>query len=114
MSYELIELIAIIMVCFVLIIRPVLARFLPSAAVKFNKFYPYAMQAFAYVEKSISDDYGLEENDPVFAKMAHKSDLFLKKFLDFSTIATGEKPNAKMLEEAKKLAAALAFKGKKK
>ena len=108
MNYEMYELIAIIVACAVIVFDKIAERFYPDIAKKFEKYYPMAMRAFSWVEANVPDTFGAGEDDPKYAKMVHKADLFLKKFTEFS-IAYGLKtPSKKLISEAEKLASALA------
>ena len=106
MVIEVATLAAVIIVC-ALIVAKALA---PS---KFTKYDAYIRMAFAWVEKAVPDDFGADEEDPSYAKMVHKVDLFVKKFNEVLKTFTGEDATPAMIEYAKKLASELAFGDKK-
>jgi F0F1-type ATP synthase membrane subunit a len=77
-----------------------------------SKYDAYVLMAFSWVEKQVPDDFGADEEDPAYAKMIHKVDLFVKKFTELLKTFTGVDATPAMIEYAKKLAAELAFKDK--
>jgi hypothetical protein len=99
---------ALIAVCAIMIIKPILDKFFPSAGVKFKKYYPYAIMAFKYVEEHVDDNVGTDSKDPIAARYLHKVDLFCEQFIKYSEKFSGSKPSKAMIEEAKSLATYLA------
>lgn len=97
---------AVIVVCVSIVVKALK----PS---QYAKYEPYIRMAFAWVEKTIPDDYGADEEDPAYAKMAHKVDVFAKKFTEILKTFTGVDATPAMIEYAKKLASELAFGEKK-
>jgi len=77
---------------------------------KYEKYEAYVHMAFAWVEKTVPDDYGAKDNDPVYAKMMHKVDMFTQKFRELSNNFTGKQANKNMIEWAMKMASELASK----
>jgi hypothetical protein len=87
------------------------AAYIVAKAVKpdlFSKYDAYVRMAFSWVEKQVPDDFGADEDDPAYAKMVHKVDLFAKKFTEILKEFTGVDATKAMIEYAKKLAAQLA------
>lgn len=109
-GYDLYTVSAIVAVCVVIIVKSVFEWRGGKVNEQFKRYYPYAMMAFSWVEKTVPDDYGANEGDPTLARAAHKLDLFCQKFIEVSARFEGSQPNEKMMGEAKRLAAALAEK----
>lgn len=99
-------LIGLVVACLLWVARSVLIYF--NKADKFLKYYPFAVMAAKWVENNIPDEYGSHDADPVYAKAAHKLDVFLRKFVEYVKIFEGEKANQKLIDKAKEWSVKLA------
>jgi hypothetical protein len=102
---EIITVIAVIIASLVVIMSKL-------AKDEYEKYQGYVLMAFAYVEKTVPDDFGVNETDPAWAKMMHKIDLFSKKFPELVKQFTGVEANKTMINWAIRMASHLATNGK--
>lgn len=92
---------AIIVFCVLLVAQSVLAYMGKIKAVQaFKKYKPYAVMAAKWVEETIPDEFGANEEDSKTARAAHKVDMFTKKFLENVEKYTGDKTTKALQAEA--------------
>ena len=93
---------AVILVCVLYVARKLLVHFgKVSLASQYDQYLPYAITAAKWVEETVPDDFGAGADDPKVEKMAHKLDLFLKKFAEIYAKVEKKDPGPELIAEAK-------------